>query len=579
MSVDPVTLEIVQNAVTAVAERISTRMIRSANSPIVKEMEDCSAALFDGRGRLLGESANVPMHLNSLGVCLKTILEEYFPTQTWRPGDVVITNDPYAGSGSLAAAHANDFLAFYPVYLDGALVAFTGLMVHHLDIGSMWMGTRGWGVEIYQEGFRVPPLKIIEEGKLDNKLMALMLNNTRVPDVLENDLISQISSVQTAGEDLLGLFRKYGADVVTDCFDELIAYSERRTRAAIETIPDGTYSHEEPLLDDGAMGGPFWLRLKIVKKGSEITFDFTGTDGQIQGPINSPLSATYSAVYYVIRCLTDPTIPSTEGCRAPIHVIAPEGSIVNAQKPTAVMQRMVTAHSIVDLIMGALADAIPEKVMGDSCGCGYNHVITTDPDTGTRVVFGESVPGGMGATALRDGLNVMSSHVTNFRVPTVEATEIESPMMFLRREFREDASGAGRWRGGTGQVTAYKVLGETPQLHHTSQKSKSLPQGFFGAGPGDGGRWVINEGVPEERVLEYAIGDMEVIAKGDTVTHHGPGGGGYGLPHEREPWRVQADARDGLISLATAKEVYGLRLDPKTFEVADNLRPTQSAGK
>ena len=200
MSVDPVTLEIVQNAVTAVAERISTRMIRSANSPIVKEMEDCSASLFDSRGRLLGESANVPLHLNSLGVCLQTILEEYFPTQTWRPGDVVITNDPYAGKGSLAAAHANDFLTFYPVYLDGALVAFTGLMVHHLDIGSMWMGTRGWGVEIYQEGFRVPPLKVVDEGKLDDKLMAVMLNNTRVPDILENDLISQISSVQTRSQ-------------------------------------------------------------------------------------------------------------------------------------------------------------------------------------------------------------------------------------------------------------------------------------------------------------------------------------------------------------------------------------------
>ncbi len=573
MNVDPVTFEIVQNALTAVAERITTRMIRSANSPIVKEMEDCSASLFDAQGRLVGESANVPLHLNSLGVCLRTILSHYFPTQTWRPGDVVITNDPYAGGGSLAAAHANDFLAFYPVFVDGRLVAYTGLMVHHLDIGSMWMGTRGWGVDIYQEGFRVPPCKIVEEGRLDEKLMGVMLTNTRVPDILENDLISQISSVRTAGDDFLALFRKYGVDVVTGCFDELIAYSERRTRRAIETIPDGTYSHEEPLLDDGAMGGPFWLRLTIVKKGSEITFDFTGTDDQIQGPINSPLSATYSAVFYVVRCLTDPTIPNTEGCRAPIHVIAPEGTIVNARKPAAVMQRMACAHSIVDLIMGALADAMPEKVMADSCGCGYNHVICTDPKTDQRVVFGESVPGGMGATALRDGLDVMSSHVTNFRVPALEATEIESPVLFLRREYRESAAGAGRWRGGTGQVTAYRVLGETPRLHHTSQKAHSLPQGFFGGLPGDGGRWVINEDTPEERVLEYAIGDMEVIGQGDTVTHHGPAGGGYGHPHDREPWRVQADARDGLITIDFAERVYGLRLDAETFEVIESALP------
>jgi N-methylhydantoinase B len=377
-------------------------------------------------------------------------------------------------------------------------------MVHHLNIGAMWMGTRGWGVEIYQEGFRVPPLKLVEEGRLDQKVLAFMLNNTRVPETLENDLISQLSSVQAAGDDLGELFRRYGADVLAGCFDALIDYSERRTRAAIEVIPDGVYSHSEPLLDDGAKGGPYWLRLAITKEGGDITFDFTGTDGQIEGPINAPLATTWATIYYVMRCITDPSIPSNEGCKRPIHAVAPPGTLVNTRKPAAVYQRMIVCHSLVDLAMGALGDAVPDRVMADSCGCGYNYTILTDPDQKRQVMFGEVVPGGIGATTGADGIKVMSCHVTNCPVPPIEATEIEAPVLYLKRALREDTGGAGRWRGGVGQVLAYKVLGEAPRLYHTSQKSHSLPQGM-----GDGGRWVINEGTADERVLEFATGDLE----------------------------------------------------------------------
>ncbi len=576
--IDPVTLEIVRNALTSVAERITTRMIRSANSFIVKEMEDCSAALFDGAGRLLAESANIPVHLSCVGVCLRTILDHYIPAQDWRPGDVVLTNDPYAGEGSMATAHTNDLVVFHPVFWDGRLVAFSGLMVHHLDIGAMWMGTRGWGVEIYQEGFRVPPLKLVEEGRLDQKVLAFMLNNTRVPETLENDLISQLSSVQAAGDDLGELFRRYGADVLAGCFDALIDYSERRTRAAIKAIPDGIYSHQEPLLDDGVKGGPYWLRLKITKKGGDITFDFTGTDAQIEGPINAPLATTWAAIYYVMRCITDPSIPSNEGCKRAIHAVAPPGTLVNARKPAAVYQRMIVCHSLVDLAMGALGDAVPARVMADSCGCGYNYTIVTHPDRKRQVMFGEVVPGGIGATTGADGINVMSCHVTNCPVPPIEATEIEAPVIYLKRALREDTGGAGRWRGGVGQVLAYKVLGEAPRLYHTSQKSHSLPQGMQGGLAGDGGRWVINEGTPDERVLEFATGDLEPYGAGDTVTHHTPAGGGYGPPHDREPWRVQADVRAGLVSLETAEMVYGIRLDPKSLEIAAIERGTGEDG-
>lgn len=561
-SVDPVTLEIVRNALTAIAERNTTRMIRASTSIIVKEMEDCSAAVFDARGRLLAESATIPIHLNCTGICLRTILDSYLPFSEWKPGDIIGTNDPYSGSGSLSTAHTNDYVLFTPAFFDGELVGFTGLMVHHLEIGAMHMGTRGWNTEIWQEGVRVPPMKMGEDGNLDPRILRILLNNTRLPENMENDLRSQCASVMSAGEDFVALFERYGASALQACFDALIDYSERRTRAEIAAIPDGVYQHEEQILDDGAAGGPYWLRLAITKDASDLTFDFTGTDPTIKGPINAPLASTWAAIFYAMRCVMDPSIPSTEGCKRPFKVVAPPGSLVNAQKPAAVYQRMVVCHSLVDLVMGALAHALPDRVMADSCGCLYNFTTATDPATGRPTVFGEVVPGGLGATAREDGIEVMSCHVTNCPIPPIEATEAECPVLYLQREMRTDTGGAGRWRGGVGQVLAYRVLGDAGELAHTSQKSRSLPQGFDGGRPGDGGSWVINAGDATERVLAVSIGDLEYLQRGDTVTHCTPGGGGYGDPMQRDPERVVADVRAGFVSRDAAEQEYGIRVEP-----------------
>lgn len=563
--VDPVTLEIVRNALKSTAQRVTRRMIRSANSFVVKEMEDCSASLLDPAGQLLAEEAGPPIQLNTVGICLKTILEHFLPVAQWSPGDVVMTNDPYAGDGSLAATHTNDYLVFYPCFFDGQLMAFTGLMVHHMDIGGMNMANRGWGTEIFQEGLRIPPLKIVAAGKTDSNVLSVILRNTRTPEMLENDLLAQISSVQAAADEVVELFAKYGAATMKGCFRALIDFSERRTREEIATIPDGVYTHEEPLLDDGAQGGPYWLRLKITKLGSDMVFDFTGTDGQIAGPINSPLATTLAAVYYVMRCITGASIPNTEGCKRPLRVVAPPGTLVNARSPAAVYQRMVVCHSIVDLVMGALSQAVPERVMGDSCGCLYNWTYATDPASGQRSMFGEVVPGGIGATARADGIEVVACHVTNCHIPPIESMEMEAPVLYLRRELRCDSGGAGRSRGGVGQVLAYRVLGQGAKLHHTSQKSVSLPQGVAGGLPGDGGRWVINEGTPLERQLAHAIGDVESVACGDTVTHYTPGGGGYGSPQERDPAAVRRDVVAGLVSVQAARQVYGVTIGPESL--------------
>src|SRR5690606_35278870 len=296
----------------------------------------------------------------------------------------------------------------------------------------------------------------------DEDLLGVILNNTRTPEVLDNDMRAQIASVQVALGDLQDMIERYGLAQMRLCFRDLMDYSEQRTREQLRVIPDGEYAHEVPVLDDGNHGGPYWLRLKLIKRGDEMTFDFTGTDPQIKGPINSPLATSLAAVYYVCRTITGSAIPSNEGCKRPIHVIAPAGSLVNARHPAAVYQRMVVCHSIVDLVMGALAKAAPERVMAESYGCLYNFANAEHPVSGRRVTFGEVVPGGLGATARADGIDVIACHVTNCHIPPIESMEIESPVRYIARELRVDSGGPGKYRGGVGQRLQYQVLGKDP---------------------------------------------------------------------------------------------------------------------
>lgn len=560
-AVDPITLEIVRSSLVMTAEQINARIIRSAMNVVVKEMQDCSAAVFDGKGRLLSESASVPIHLGAIGCCLRTIIDHYIPLSDWLEGDVVLTNDPYAGGNSLSSHHTNDVIAYAPVFWEDELVAITALTVHHVDMGSMWMACRGWGVEIEQEGVRFPPVKIVRQGVLDEQLVSVMVNNSRLRHSLDNDLRAQIFSVTLGKPDIERMFERYGAETMKACFDELIDYSERRTREEISRFKDGVYTHEELLLEDGAMGGPYKLAIKITVSGDEMEFDFAGTDPQIRGPINAPLSATYAAVYYVMRCVTDPTIPNTEGSRLPFRIVAPPGSLANAQWPAAVQQRMVVCHSLVDLIMGALQGCAPDRVMGDSVGCSYNEIIATDLMKGTRVHFGEVSPGGLGGTAEKDGASALSCHLTNCPIPPVEVTEIESPVLYLQREFVADSAGAGKHRGGAGIVLSYQVRTDYPQLSYTSQKSKVPPQGVAGGRPGKSGAWFVNPGTPEELKLEFAMGDLIPISKGDIVTQYTNGGGGFGDPKDRSVDEIVHDVKEGLVTIAGAERDYGVKID------------------
>lgn len=567
-------LEVINNALRSVAEQMSATMVRSSYSTIVKEMMDCSSAIFDGQGRLLAEGANVPIHLNCLGPCLNTVLTKYFGKEDLGPGDLILTNHPYAGGQSLGSHHTKDLIMIAPVFSDdNELIAFSVTMLHHKDVGGIWTGD-SWTVEIWQEGFLMEPVKLYDKGVRNESLWKVILNNTRNPRDMKGDLMAQISACNIGIKGFKQIVNKYGIKLVNEVVEDLLDYSERLTRNEIRIIKDGKFEHEEKILDDGFEGGPYTLKVTVIVDGDNITFDYTGTDKQIRGPINSPLSATISATYYTMRCITNAHIPTNQGCHRPIKVIAPEGTLVNCTMPIGCFQRMVTDHILVDLIMGAMAQAIPDKVMADSCGTNYDFCSGTNLEThprggeiNHRQYWGEIVPGGLGARAHSDGITIMSCHVTNCPIPPLEAQEIEAPMLFIERSILPDSEGAGKFRSGFAQRRKWKLIGYDGIFSHVSQKSKIPPQGLFGGMPGETSKWIINEGKENEKVLDYAMGDVIFLNYGDTVTCITASGGGYGNPLERDMKKVKEDVEAGLVSIANAKSKYGVIINSDTFEI------------
>lgn len=567
MRVGPIMLEVMRHAFESVAEQMTATITRTSYSAVVKEGKDCSSALFDARGRLIAEGANVPIHLNCLTPVLETILRHYFPAETLAPDDVIITNDPYAGAGSKGSHHTNDIVSIRPIFWQDHLIGFAAIMVHHRDVGGMWPNNNAWNEEIWQEGLRLPPTKLYRGGRLDEQVLALILNNTRSPYNMRGDLLAQVSAC-AAGVTAMGrLCAKYGTDLLMAGAQELMDYSERRMRSELATIRDGRYEHEEFILEDGTAGGPYRLKVTIEVRGGELIVDYSGTHRQIKGPVNAPWSASYSATLYALRCLTDPTIPSNDGCRRPITMQAPEGSLVNCSLPAATFQRMVVCHSLVDLIMGALAPAIPERVMADSCGCIYNDAtginLETHPrggDVDHRQKWSDGPSqGGLGARATKDGVSAMACHVTNVANPPVEVTEIEAPVLILERSLRPDSGGPGQHRGGLGQIYRWKSLARDVRFSWTSQKMKTPPQGLLHGKPGQAGRWLVTQAGRKTRELERAIGVCE-LGPDDIVTCFMAGGGGYGDPWVRDPERVREDVIDGLVTLESAREDYGVVL-------------------
>lgn len=541
MARDVFTVEIIRNALDSTCEQMSNAIERTAYSTLIRDILDFSTALFDGRGRIIAQSARIPAHLNTMGPALETVLAKHLPIEEWHPGDVVILNDPYHGG-----QHLPDIFVLMPVFHEGTPVAIAGCMGHHIDVGGRAPGSFGGdATDIFQEGLRLPPVKLYEAGRPARAVFDIIRTNVREPEKTLGDLASQVASLRIGERGILRLVDKYGAATIAGAVEDLIDYSEARMRARIAEVPDGTYAFEDVLDDDGIEDRPIRLCASVTISGSDVVVDFTGTDRQVRGPINCMVGMTLGTVYYVMVAALDPDIPKNYGCYRPIRVIAPEGTLVHPRPPAPVVGRMQVGHRIVDVLLGCLAQAIPARVMAPFYG-STNHVVVSgeDAETGRTWVAFEIQPGGWGGRPGLDGNDGWSAHMHNVQNVPVEVEEATYPLRVERYELIPGSGGRGRFRGGLGLRRELRVLADDTRLTLNCDRVKFPAQGMLGGGAGARASCVINPGTPDARAVSSKATNVP-LRRGDVVRFDSQGGGGYGPAAERDPALVARDADAG----------------------------------
>ncbi len=516
--IDAIGLEVFNHRLSAIAEEMGVCLCRSAYSPNIKERRDYSCAVFDAAGALVAQAAHIPVHLGSTPLSVQAALARH----TLADGDVVMLNDPFAGG-----THLPDVTVVAPVYEGGALIGYTANRAHHADIGGMSPGSMPLAREIYQEGLRLPPVKIVRGGAIDEDVLAIFLANTRVPSDRRGDLLAQFAALRIGGERLRELVRRDGREPVSAAMRAIQSYSERLMRESLRLLPPGVYRAEDTLDDDG-MGHQSIRIVAAVEIGDgSARVDFAGSDAQVEGGVNANYAVTLAAVYYALRCVAGSDIPANAGMMRPIVVDAPAGSIVNASFPAAVAGGNVeTSQRIVDVLFRALAAAAPDRVPAASCG-SMNNLAFGGYDAGRARHFSyyETIAGGAGANAAGPGESAVQTHMTNTMNTPIEALEAELPVRVVGYAIRRNSGGRGRHRGGDGIDREIEILCDA-ELTILSERRSTAPFGSAGGGPGKTGENRLQ--LPGGR-SEKLAGKISVRAPaGSRVRIVTPGGGAWG---------------------------------------------------
>jgi N-methylhydantoinase B len=538
--VDPITVEVIGNALSSIVEEMGETLVRAAYSTNVKERRDSSTCLFDVCGRTLCQAMHIPMHLGSLMGVVEHVTARH-PLAEVREGDVFVGNDAYTGGGT----HLPDIVMVEPIFLDGEVVGWATNIAHHADFVD-----RGHA-HIYQEGLRIPPVRLYREGQVQQDVLDLILLNCQVPRERWNDLRAQMAANRQGIQRFQSLCRRYGKDVVLAAGDALLDYAEHMTRAGIATIPSGVYEFEDRF-DTDEIADEKIFRVRIEVKGDKMSLHFDSPP-QVRAGLNLVWTGLLATVYYAVKTLVGPEIPANAGLFRAILVSAPSGTMLNCVAPAAVNSRTQTCQRVVDLIHGALAAAIPDRIIAACNGaCVSSTFSGVNPRTGQFYVYLETIGGGSGARATKDGLDGVHVHITNTSNLPVEALEAEYPLVVERYALVEDSGGPGRWRGGLGLWR--QIRAEDHECHafiHGSRK-KSAPWGLFGGHDGGSCRIVYSPGV------EPPVRAQGFLKAGQSVSIITPGAGGYGDPHERARGLVRQDVTDGVISEKVARDVYGV---------------------
>lgn len=550
---DPVTTEIIRSAFNSAADEMNNTLVRSAYTPVIYEMKDCSVGLLDDQHQILGQSAGLPIFLGNLEVVSK-YTEQLYGRSVWQPGDVWALNEAY-----IAGTHLHDVTVYGPVFLGGELVGFATCRAHWLDVGGKDVGSPTDSTSIFQEGIRIGATKVVDRGVLRDDVVDLLSRASRFPYPTRGDLFAQIACVKTGQQRLSAIVKKYGLDTIKMARDEIYAQTERFERAAVSAVQDGTYTAEGCIDSDGVEPTPRWVRLAVTIAGDEMIVDLTKTDDQARGPVNCGAAQAVSAVRVAYKLLINPDNPIDGGSFRPLSVKVRAGSMLDAVEPAPYEWYFTPLGLLIDLVVKALAPALPDLAAaasyGDSMVIGISGV---DPRTGRQFLVYEPTVGGWGAWEGSDGQGGLINNVNgSLKDVPLEVAETKYPVYMRKCAFRPDSGGAGKWRGGNGVEREYVLETDEALLSLWFERSRTPAWGLLGGVDATPPEVFINQGRPDERSFLKVNGAR--LVRGDLVTTRTGGGGGYGNPRERDRALVERDIREGMISLKVAREAYGYK--------------------
>lgn len=537
-SVDPIQAEVVARFLLASAEEMGATLMRTAFSPNIKERADCSTAIFDRTGQVIALAQRVPIHLGSMVGAVDEILKRY-PESEIRPGDMFLANDPYNGGGT----HLPDINVIAPVFMGKRIVAYVANIAHHADVGGMVPGSEAAVCQsIYQEGLRIPPVRIVQAGRVNRDVFDIILLNSRTPEERVGDLHAQFAANTVGMRSVTALFDRYGERAAQATIAAYLDFTEKRFRAAIRRLPAGRYEAED-FLDGNDEESVAKIRLALTVGKGRLRFDFAGSDAQLLCARNIPYRALLATVYTVSKALLDPDVPANAGYYRTLDISAPPGSVVGPVPPAAIGCRSISASVLGDVIAAALSQALPDKALA---GSGPHHLYVlsgSDPRSGVYFVNYETLAGGMGARANRDGVDGVRVHASGSSNLPIEALEHAYPFRVERYALWDDSAGAGRYRGGMGVVRDYRVLADDIVVSLSSERQHVAAPGAKGGAAGALGAFILDPDTPNARKLPAAAADIK-LPRGSLLRICTPAGGGYGDARERDAAAIERDVRE-----------------------------------
>lgn len=549
-AIDPITFAVIKSGLDTIVDDMAYAVMRTARSPIVRDVLDYSVTICDRQGRILSQAKTVALHLGAVPDAIDVVLERF--AGDLFPGDVIVLNDPYDGG-----MHLPDIFMFKPIFSGERLLGFSVVIAHHCDVGGRVPGSNASdSTEIFQEGLRIAPMKLYERGAPNKTLFKIIEKNVRLPELVLGDLDAQYATCNIGEREMRRLFERYG-DALEGYFDRLIDYGEELTRKAIASWPDGEYRFTDYIDGDGFSPAPIPIVVKITVKGDHLWVDFAGSSPQAKGAINATLSFVKSSTYLTIRCALHHDVPNNAGVYRCITVTAPEGSILNPRMPAPVAARALTGYRVVDAVMGALAQIAPKKLM--AAGEGGNTVVAIGGYHGAErrpFVFVDMINGAWGGRADKDGIEGITNPSQNMSNLPIETIEARYPLLMEEYSLREDFGGAGEFRGGLGLVRQYRLLADSAVLQLRADRHEHPPYGLFGGQPAASSRNLMKVDEGDWKVLPAKV-TLE-IGKDTVIRHEQAGGGGWGDPSKRMHAAIAADIGNGKISPERAERDYGV---------------------